>query len=84
MVGLSIMEDFYSYKSGIYHHVEGDFMGGHAMRLVGWGTDPSDNSLYWIAQNQWGDSWGEKGMVRVRAGEIGIDAIAMSCIPDIS
>ena len=50
MVGLSVYEDFYSYKSGVYHYTTGAYSGGHAMKLIGWGTD-SDGSLYWICQN---------------------------------
>ncbi|KAI6195328.1 Cathepsin B-like proteinase [Aphelenchoides besseyi] len=29
--------DFYNYKSGIYQHVSGNYVGGHAVRLIGWG-----------------------------------------------
>lgn len=48
MVGLSVYEDFYSYKSGIYHYTSGSYTGGHAMKLIGWGTDEESGILYWI------------------------------------
>ena len=86
MVGLSVYEDFTSYKSGIYSHVAGVMVGGHAIRMIGWGhddTEGGDGSLYWICQNQWSTSWGMNGIVNVKAGEIGMDSMALSCDPDI-
>lgn len=47
MMGLEIYEDFMNYRSGIYSHVTGEFMGGHAMKLVGYGHDQKEG-LYWI------------------------------------
>jgi cathepsin B len=82
MVGLMIYEDFMNYGSGIYKHVAGDEMGGHAMKLLGYGHDEQEG-LYWELQNQWTEEWGEKGYVRVKAGEIGIDSVAVSCMPDL-
>ena len=52
------------------------------MKLVGYGEDEKVG-LYWILQNQWTIEWGEQGFVRVKAGEIGIDSVALSCLPDI-
>ncbi len=49
MVGLTVYEDFYNYKSGIYHYTEGQALGGHAIKLVGWGSDMDhEGALYWI------------------------------------
>lgn len=50
MVGLTVYEDFLSYSEGIYELTAGEFVGGHAMKLIGWGTD-DDGYLYWILQN---------------------------------
>jgi cathepsin B len=36
----------YNYEEGIYEHVFGDLVGGHAMRIEGWGHD-SDGNLFW-------------------------------------
>ena len=47
-VGLTVYEDFMNYKAGIYHYTTGAVAGGHAIKLVGWGTDETDGSLYWI------------------------------------
>jgi hypothetical protein len=54
MVGLTVWEDFLSYASGIYEYTAGDLVGGHAMKLLGWGTD-EHGYLFWILQNQWSD-----------------------------
>lgn len=50
MVSLMIFEDFMNFGSGIYKHVAGDEIGGHAMKMIGWGTDPVEGK-YWILQN---------------------------------
>jgi cathepsin B len=71
MVGLSVYEDFTHYKTGVYAHVAGEMVGGHAIKMIGWGHDDEeggDGSLFWICQNQWSEEWGEQGFVRVKAG----------------
>lgn len=83
MVGLSVYEDFVNYKSGVYHHVAGSMVGGHAIRMIGWGHD-DEGFLYWICENQWANEWGDQGYINIRAGEIGIDSMALSCEPDIT
>lgn len=83
-VSLTIMEDLYNYEGGIYQHVAGGLVGGHAMRVVGWGHDADDNdNLYWICQNQWTDRWGEEGYINIKHGQVGIDLWALSCEPDV-
>ena len=71
-----------SYESGIYVHTAGESIGGHAMKLIGYGEDP-EVGLYWELQNQWTPSWGEDGYVRIKHGEIGIDSIGIACMPDL-
>jgi len=46
MMGLIIYEDFMNYESGVYKHVDGDQIGGHAMKLVGYGEDDIEGH-YW-------------------------------------
>ena len=46
LMGLVIMEDFYSYAGGVYKYTVGENVGGHAMKLVGYGEDPVEG-LYW-------------------------------------
>lgn len=35
----SVYSDFLLYKSGVYQHVSGEIMGGHAIRILGWGVE---------------------------------------------
>ena len=48
-----------NYKSGIYHYQSGVQVGGHAVKVVGWGHQLSQ--FYWIVQNSWGPFWGMNG-----------------------
>lgn len=62
-VGFTVMEDFMNYKSGIYKYAEGNALGGHAVKIVGWGKDL--NQFFWIVQNSWGETWGENGYFKI-------------------
>jgi len=62
-VGFTVYEDFVNYKSGIYQYTEGRALGGHAVKIVGWGNQIE--KFYWIVQNSWGESWGENGYFRI-------------------
>lgn len=42
-----LFQDFAHYKSGVYSHITGDEMGGHAVKLIGWGTS-DDGVDYWV------------------------------------
>ena len=35
----TVYADFENYVSGIYQHTSGAMLGGHAIRIVGWGTE---------------------------------------------
>ncbi len=70
IAGLRVFEDFTYYQSGIYRHVAGDFLGLHAVCVVGY----SDPDRCWIVKNSWGSGWGEQGFFRIGYGECGIDA----------
>jgi len=51
-----------SYKSGVYTHVTGSALGGHAIKVVGWGvTKDAKKTPYWIVANSWNTSWGKDG-----------------------
>lgn len=80
--GFTVYADFYNYKSGIYHHTSGGVEGGHAVKIIGWGVQGTEN--YWIVANSWGTSWGEKGFFRIRQGDCGIDQQVFGCTPDVN
>lgn len=46
LMGLQIYEDFMNYESGIYKYEVGGNIGGHAMKLIGYGYD-EEEGLYW-------------------------------------
>ncbi len=50
MVSLMIYEDFLNYDKGIYKHTAGKLVGGHAMKMIGYGQDETEG-LYWVLQN---------------------------------
>ena len=33
----NVYADFPSYKEGIYSHLTGQLIGGHAIKIIGWG-----------------------------------------------
>jgi cathepsin B len=49
-----VYEDFLAYTGGIYHHVTGAGVGGHAVKLIGWGEENSVK--YWLLVNSWNPS----------------------------
>jgi len=64
-VAFNVFKDFaetYDGKS-IYTPIAGQTsIGGHAVKLVGWGNNPSP---YWICANSWGSDWGENGYFKI-------------------
>lgn len=46
------LQDFAHYKSGVYQHITGGVMGGHAVKLIGWGTS-EDGTNYWVCILMW-------------------------------
>lgn len=65
--GFIVYEDFLKYSSGIYKHTSGGVLGGHAVKIVGWGKEGDQE--YWIVQNSWTENWGEKGYFKIAFGE---------------
>ena len=62
----SVYADFENYVSGIYQHTSGQMLGGHAIRIVGWGTEAGVD--YWKVANSWNPHWGEEGYFRIVRG----------------
>ncbi|EYB95941.1 hypothetical protein Y032_0154g2956 [Ancylostoma ceylanicum] len=67
VAAFTVYSDFMQYKSGIYKHTVGGEEGGHAVKIIGWG---SENGVpYWIIANSWNSDWGEDGFFRMIRGE---------------
>eukprot|EP00747_Dinoflagellata_sp_TGD_P124366 gnl/TRDRNA2_/TRDRNA2_173969_c0_seq1.p1 gnl/TRDRNA2_/TRDRNA2_173969_c0~~gnl/TRDRNA2_/TRDRNA2_173969_c0_seq1.p1 ORF type:complete len:369 (-),score=75.86 gnl/TRDRNA2_/TRDRNA2_173969_c0_seq1:187-1293(-) len=77
----TVYSDFENYAGGIYHHVTGEMAGGHAVRIVGWGSE--NGQKYWKVANSWNPYWGEKGYFRIRRGnnEGGIENMVTASSP---
>jgi len=69
----TVYADFLTYKSGVYHHTSGGVLGGHAVKILGWGEE--DSTAYWLVANSWNEDWGDKGYFKIRRGnnECGIE-----------
>jgi cathepsin B len=78
----TVYEDFFNYKSGIYHHVSGGVAGGHAIKLVGFGVE--NGTHYWLAANSWGTGWGMQGLFKIQYNDCGIMDQVFSCTPNLS
>ncbi|EUD64147.1 hypothetical protein C922_05477 [Plasmodium inui San Antonio 1] len=71
-VSIAISDDFAFYRGGIYDGECGDSP-NHAVILVGYGaedvydfdTKTTKKRYYYIIKNSWGNSWGEKGFIRL-------------------
>ena len=50
---------YISVFSGVYKHEEGSFLGGHAIKILGWGVE--NDTPYWLVANSWNPDWGDKG-----------------------
>lgn len=78
VAGFLVYDDFRDYESGVYKHVQGSFLGGHAILIVGYNKEQQ----YWIVKNSWGTDWGEtcdgkgqgeRGYFRIGFGECMIE-----------
>jgi cathepsin B len=73
-VALSVYEDFETYSSGVYKHVTGKYLGGHAVKMIGWGEE--NGTKYWLCVNSWNQYWGDNGTFKILRGsdECGIES----------
>jgi cathepsin B len=54
-VAFIVYDDFFDYYNGVYQHHSNNEVGGHAVKMLGWGV--SGSTPYWICANSWGTSW---------------------------
>lgn len=80
----SVYVDFLHYKKGVYRHTHGQFLGGHAIRVLGWGVE--DGKKYWLCANSWNSDWGDNGFFKIVRGEdhCGIESEIVAGIPSDS
>jgi len=69
-VAFDVYNDFYYYKGGVYEHVTGNLVGGHAVCIVGWDDNPPKykgkaQKPCFIVKNSWGTNWGEGGFFKI-------------------
>jgi len=62
----TVFEDFLAYKSGVYQHKSGQALGGHAVKIIGWGVD--SGTPYWTVANSWNNDWGSNGFFNILRG----------------
>ncbi len=75
-----VFTDFLTYKEGLYHRTDDSFKfnGQHIVKIIGW-DKRDDGQEYWLVENNWGESWGEKGLVKVMMQDksTGLDQYAL-------
>lgn len=83
-VGFSVYADFPLYKSGVYVQTSQDYLGGHAVKLVGWGS--LNGVPYWKIANSWNSGWGMNGYFLIKRGvdECGIEDDGSAGAPNLS
>jgi len=75
-VAITVYADFPTYKSGVYKHTSGSELGGHAVSIIGYGTENAED--YWLVKNSWNEQWGDGGTIKIAKGtnECGIESDA--------
>nr|CAB3234491.1 cathepsin B [Phallusia mammillata] len=79
----TVYADFPTYKSGVYQHVTGGVLGGHAIKIIGWGTE--EGTPYWLVANSWNSDWGAEGFFKIKRGvnECGIEDSVVAGRPQL-
>jgi C1A family cysteine protease len=72
LLTLTAYDDFMSYGSGVFHHVDDGSkpLGKHTVCVVGY--DSTERA--WIAKNSFGTGWGESGFFRLACDDRTIDS----------
>ena len=65
ITGILVFNGFSLHRCGVYMpNPKTGVAGGHAIEIVGWGTDIHSGIDYWVCKNSWGTPWGEEGYWR--------------------
>ena len=78
-----VYEDFINYSEGVYQHVEGEALGGHAIKIIRWGIE--NGVKYWLCVNSWNEFWGDHGTFKILRGEdhCGIEKSIVTGMPKL-
>jgi hypothetical protein len=80
-VAFDVYENFFSFNAvkEVYNQTRGSYLGGHAVKVIGWGTT-SGGMPYWIIANSWNTWWGNQGYFNMLRGAnlCGIESYATS------
>lgn len=81
----TVYEDLILYKDGVYQHVHGKELGGHAIRILGWGVQKPQGTPYWLIANSWNTDWGNNGFFKILRGEdhCGIESSISAGLPKL-
>ena len=82
--GFMVYMDFMYYKSGVYTRTSNQLLGGHAVKLVGFGKDSVTGKEFWIVANSWGKYWGENGYFKIAIGECQLEQNVMVGLPKLT
>ena len=72
---------FFQSNTGVYQKHSDNLLGGHAVRILGWGIE--NNVPYWLVANSWNTDWGDSGYFKILRGknECGIESDITAGIP---
>lgn len=78
-----VYSDFLNYKSGVYQYTSGNLLGGHAVKILGYGVE--DGTKYWLVANSWNPDWGDQGFFKILRGrdECGIESQVVAGDPKV-
>ncbi|EER04924.1 cathepsin b, putative, partial [Perkinsus marinus ATCC 50983] len=76
-----VYEDFLAYRSGVYKHTSGKELGGHAVKIIGWGEETGQ--AYWLVVNSWNEDWGDNGLFKIALGNCEIDDDLLGGTPKV-
>lgn len=79
----TVYDDFLNYKSGVYVQTSQNELGGHAIKILGWGTENGID--YWLCANSWNNQWGDNGFFKIQRGVdmCGIEDDVVAGVPKI-
>ncbi|XP_030747305.1 cathepsin B-like isoform X1 [Sitophilus oryzae] len=76
-----VMDDFPNYQSGVYEATSINWIGNHAMKILGWGVE--NGTKYWLIANTWNTDWGLDGYIKYIRGtdHLYIESSVVAALP---